>query len=292
MESDLSLQKQWDNEIQSDNAYGLILEGKHVIFVPGLFNELADFFSNYFLDNINVAKKLGATTSYRALSSKNSVPENARILYEEIIKIKKEYEKPLILVGHSKGSAEILYMLLSYPHLIINNIINNTLLFQSAILGSPLAEQSATCFAHIAIGLLSPNLETLKPAIATRNFMNASNLYEDTLREEASIANQSLEALKEFFSSKINFICSEIGPGEEPSFGVNFLLGILGHSLEIDRHDGLLPLYSQSHPNIGNSWGVLNCDHAGLVIKRPLSNVSTKERKAFMHLAFRKLFND
>jgi hypothetical protein len=288
---ELSLQDQWEQESLKALDYIPILQAKHVIFVPGLFHEMASGFNSYFMDNIEVAEKLGATTSYISLSSQNSIPYNAHILYRRIMHINKTNKKPIILVGHSKGGAEILYMLLIYPFLIIDDVVDSAILLQPAILGSPLTIYKENFFIDVIRNFLSPDLETLNPERSKLNFNEAYNGYEHFLNERAATTNKSIEELKQFFSTKINYVCSEMTAPEQLSTGIKIVLDTIGDTIKDDRHDGLLPISAQLFTPVGNVWGIIKCDHIGLVLKGPLSNVSSQERKAFMHLAFRKLFD-
>ena len=175
-----SFQEIWDQEEKNGfvAADAQFLANKHVIFVAGILNEFADIINSYFTDNINAVIALGATYSYIGPSSALSIPENAALLYEEINKIAQEVQKPIILVGHSKGAAEILHALYTHPELILNQSIERALLIQPAIGGSPLADNASGILYSAVAALFNPNMSTLCTFQAQANFDRAFELYD------------------------------------------------------------------------------------------------------------------
>lgn len=283
--SNFNLQEAWEAEIIKpiNKNDANLLKGKHVLFIAGLLGyELADIMGNYYLDNIKaVEKDLGGTSSYYSPLSSRSIPENADILYSLVMSTAREQKKPIDLVGHSKGAAEILYMILMHPELIIDGIVDHVLLIQAAIGGSPLAETKEGFLFNIAMSLFSPNLETLTAKISQQNFKNAFQNFESALKTYTGYINYSQK-----ISSKIFYVQSKTT--SDYSLAISILLTVMQNNLDDyeGEHDGLLPLSSQYHPDIGVPLGVLNADHADLTVSR-LSNVSNKARRALTRLLFR-----
>jgi triacylglycerol esterase/lipase EstA (alpha/beta hydrolase family) len=109
---------------------------KHVVFVDGLFNEAAQLVGNYFCDNITEAERVGFSYSHLGYLSSVSIPENADKLFVDIQRIYAQLQKPILLIGHSKGGAECLYTVLKYPELLLSNIIDRVVVIHGAIGGS------------------------------------------------------------------------------------------------------------------------------------------------------------
>jgi pimeloyl-ACP methyl ester carboxylesterase len=286
-----TLQHLWVQEVHSpaplDNS---LWHDDHIVFVAGLFNELA-IANSYYGDNISlIENELKAKASYIAPSSQKSVPENAEFLYKKLLNLHSIYQKQITLFGHSKGGAEILYMCLIHPELFTNKIISQVVLIQAAIGGSPLVERAEGCWANLAISLLSPNLSTLFPEVAHNNFRSAFITYKLNLKLIASSLAKTPETLHDEISSRIFYVRS-FHQGEINSLGLNIVLGILQDSLDDEDilHDALMPLDGQMHKDIGILWGTLECHHAALTISEPLSGVPAIARKAFMRMCFRKL---
>lgn len=286
----LSLQSQWENEIRNIGSFndGNVLLGKHVIFFPGIINEVGALLGLYFTDNMEtVEKELGGTASYFGPSSELSIPENVEIIHNHILKTANEQRKPLILVGHSKGGAEVLQTILRYPELILQGMVFQVLLIQPALQGSPLAERTPGCLFDLFKLILKPNLATLDTFTAKEDLREAFLSFEKSLKSNALFRNSDHKILENQISSRIFYVQSQVYQ-DEISFGVSIVLMVLQHDLSDynGNHDGLLPLSSQSDDRIGVNLGVVYADHIGLTISK-LSNVTKHERHAFTRLVFR-----
>lgn len=119
---------------------------KHVVFVDGLLNEAAQLVGNYFCDNIAEAVAMGFSVSHLGYLSSYTVPSNADRLLNDIQKIYASKKLPIILIGHSKGGAECMYLTLKYPELLLSDIIEKVILIHPAVGGSPLADNVVTNF--------------------------------------------------------------------------------------------------------------------------------------------------
>ena len=145
-----------------------IFQRKHVVFVAGLLNEAAQLVQNYYCDNMAEARAMGFKVSYLGYLSCYTVPANADRLLNDIQKLYAVVKLPIILVGHSKGGAECMYLTLKYPELLLSNLIERVILVHPALGGSPLADNVATNFMgksftrYLGDGLYSIQVKTLK----------------------------------------------------------------------------------------------------------------------------------
>ena len=141
---------------------------KHIVFVAGLFNEAAQLVQNYWCDNIAEAKAMGFKVSSLGYLSCYTVPANADRLLNDIQKLYAVVKLPIILIGHSKGGAECMYLTLKYPELLLSNLIERVILVHPALGGSPLADNVATNFMgrsfsrYLGDGLFSIQVRTIK----------------------------------------------------------------------------------------------------------------------------------
>lgn len=288
----LTLQEEWDLEVETPHPPSTkIMANEHVIFVPGIFNEISSITNGSFNNNIKVVEReFGATTTIIGLSTKDSVPENADTLHEKILELYNRDKKIITLVGHSKGGATIVNLLLRYPELIFDNIVSQALVMQGCLSGSPLVERINTCTAKIAIGLLKPNLECLTTAGATEIMTESFAQFSAKLDAMAAVSDTPIESLRQQISSRIFYVSSYVD-GEVSSLGIRIILDVLNDDLDRDGilHDGLVPLLSQTHPAIGIPLGDVICDHSGMTVKKPISNISDTRQRALTRLCFMKM---
>ncbi len=273
-----ALQELWRQEIEGEAVYIERLKGKHVLFVGGILNGLAKLVPGYFSDNREaVEHELGGESSYFGPSSRNSIPENSQILKEHILKTHFEHQKPLILVGHSKGAAEILHVILEYPDLILEGCVERIILIQAPIQGAPVANEPSRWICYEAIKAITGlETETLSEVGAKTVFDLAFEHYHAAITDEAK---------HDFVSNRIFYVRSA-SKSEDHSYCLQLVLGITQHQPEIHGHsDGLIPVNAQLDSRIGIDLGVVQADHFGLVIPW-VSGFSKKERKAFTRAVF------
>jgi hypothetical protein len=287
-----SFQKAWDQEEEKgfSSADSSLLAGKHVIFIAGIMNELTDFIHNYFPDNMKAVKQLGGTYSYIGPSSSRTIPENAKILFEKINKIYIKIKKPLILIGHSKGGAESLYLLLEHPELIINGIVERTLLIQPAIGGSPMADNASGILFSLSTLLIAPNMRTLSTFESHVNFNKVFDDYNNNLKLLGKDLNRGENNLHEYISSRIFYIRSRTK--SNLSFGLKIVLTVMQDNADryCEDHDGLLSVDAQIDKRIGIDFEILeDIDHIDLVIKI-FSNLSSQKRESFTRAAFKSMY--
>lgn len=287
LEPDVSLQELWEEESKYPNErYKNVLFGKHVIFVSGIMGaELADIFGNYFPDNIeSVEKELGGTATHISPSSHLSIPENAFILKAQILEIYYRVRKPLKLFGHSKGGAELHYLILTNPELITDGIVEDVILVEAAIHGSPLADRSSGFLFGLVDLVFSPNMETLSTTVAKEYNKEIAKIFEEKIKVIANKKGTEALKVKDYISHHFFYVLSKTTKSKI-SFGVSLVQFALQDSIKDTDNDGLLTLDAQIDNNVGIALGILDVDHIGLVVSH-VSNVSRKKRKAFTRLVF------
>lgn len=276
-----SLQAQWQQEIQSEPVYTEQLKNHHVLFVGGVMNELAEYTTGYFTDSRDcVEQELGGQSSYWGPSSKNSIPENAEILNGHILKTYFETQKPLILVGHSKGAAEILYVILEHPELILDGLVERVILIQGSMGGSRIANDPARWLGHAILKQLTEfDTESLSESGAKKVFDAAFEQYQAKIDQTAH----------EQVSGKIFYLRSALELNRH-SYFVQLILKLSQYDLEIEEcgpSDGFLTTCSQLDSRIGVDLGIVEADHLSLVLS--WVGLSKKERRALMRAVFKKI---
>ena len=274
------LQLLWQQEIEHAEIAPKRLKNKHVLFVSGMLNEIIAPVSGYFLDSREaVEQDLGGESSHFGPSSQNSISENARILYEHFLEIQANKPRSFILIGHSKGAAVILCMILQHPELILERSIDQVILIQAAIQGSAAANDPSrwlrNSYAYIRdwVGLETESLsETGSKALFNK-------LFEEY---EALLENQD----KQFISNKIFYVRSAEVP-EKRSYSVELVLEITQHKPDPSiPNDGLIASHAQLDSRIGIDLGVIQADHLSLVIPW-VTALSKHERRALMRAIFK-----
>ncbi len=309
-----TLQQKWEQEKQHQpyqefNPSLRILQDRHVVFVGGILNEVANLINNYYDDNRKAIEELGGSYTSLKPNSKKSIPENAETEYREILKIYYGFNsennerpiKPLILIGHSKGGAETLYTILTHPELILDGVIDRVLLIQPAIGGSPLANQEPSwclrCVSYvldILPTLHRPNLTTLSTQEAARNFDEAFETYQRFFQKMAQTQGyEAAQKAKEEVSSKIFYVRSKIDPDANPSqigLGTKIVLSACRNHLDTQEdNDGLLLTTAQMDTRIGTDLGIMISDHVGLTVSL-VSTLSREDRKAFTRAAIEQIY--
>ncbi len=288
----MTLEQKWTYEKMSPSLVDSpnLLKGKHVLFVAGIMNELAALISSYYSDNMDIAKDLGATVSYFGPSSQKSIPDNADILYRKILKLSHETQKKLVLVGHSKGGAELFYAILKHPELFSRHIVDKVILIQPAIGGSPLTEKTCGWCIDLISNIAQPNLETLGVEKSKSNFDEAFHFFHDGLKKISQNRPQkSIDRLKNAISNRIFYVRSQ-EEHSNLSLGVSLVLGIFHTTLDgYGKNDGLLLVDAQMDPRIGVDLGILKADHIGLTVSS-VSNITRQDRQAFTRALFHHVF--
>jgi hypothetical protein len=244
------------------------LRDRHVLFISGILNELPG--GGYFANNIRAVKKeIGATASVYSPSSFRSIKENRDRLYRKIYKRYREYRKPLILFGHSKGGAEALAAILHYPELILNGIVDRVVIIQGAIGGSPVSDSFEAC------GMLKVLPKKLKKGVLSLTPARAKELF----NEESLWASSHLQAHDlELISSRVFYLRSAKDPRK-----AGFRYRRMGTYLQktYGPNDGVLLVQDQMLSSVGNDLGILeNRDHSSEVIQRWFCGKNDDEQRA------------
>jgi hypothetical protein len=108
-----------------------------LLFVPGF---LASCFPGIhsFADVIEAARGKGYAADILAVGGRNGVAANARLIAQQIERLPDDGRR-IVLIGHSKGAADALQVVVERPDLAAR--IDAVLTVSGALLGSPLAEK-------------------------------------------------------------------------------------------------------------------------------------------------------
>jgi hypothetical protein len=269
------------------------LKSRHVLFISGIMNELADpqvlgvrFFKSYYKSNISaVENELGMTYDYYGPNSAEAVEANSQKIYSEILRIYSHVGKPLVIIAHSKGGAETLHALLQHPELILRSYVDRVILIQAAIGGSPIATTTEDrWFLYSAVSwFVHQGVKSLEVDRSRKRLESAFSVYESHLsrfleHERGGVGD--LSSLHTEVSQRIFYVRSHESQ-EHLSWGIRTVNRVCGMRLHDDgRNDGLLMLKDQKHPKIGVDLGVLLSDHIGLTVDY-YSNISSTDKKAF-----------
>lgn len=295
----------------TENIKNLLMD-RHMVLVPGIMNGLGYWVSGYFQTINHVLETTFNTqSSYVGLWSSQSTDQNSDHLNEELRSIYQKVNKPLILLGHSKGGAEALLTLLKNPDLILDGIVDRAILIQAAIKGSPLLSSAildeATfrqLFIKPAFFFLRGGLESLRPEVAQKFINDAYATFESKTNPEE----------RDYISSRISYIRSYTS---KENIGYGVFIVLMGFPKDIDflspklsffdkiattfnltRNDGLLRLADQLDERIGSEIGIVEADHMELVlggwaISKGIWRrraVETTEKEALLKAIFRKIY--
>jgi len=278
------------------------ISSHHLVLVSGVMNEFASLVSSYFTDGIRAVESLGMDHTSVDPPSSIEVSRNADRLYSKImgrrlafwssdrLGIYREHgSKPLVLMGHSKGGAETLLMILRHPELILEGIVDRVVILQGAIGGSPLAEpqnqsflsQAVASFFQPGFGSLEPQrMQSLFQASLERSLESGLWGASRRMRVESEILlNQIKDRIFYVLADKTD---GRIGPG------ISLVLSVVGQNLDhLGPNDGLVllkdqVLKSRSAPlALGRVLARLPVDHLGTTV-RYFSSTDSRYQEAFM----------
>lgn len=247
-----------------------MISNSQFIFVGGIWGELLSlpFLGNYFLTNIRYLKKNhpGCIVKRFMPPSFSSSWKNAEYLAK---KIKSEYQKnqkPLILIGHSKGAQDLLLMLLRYPDLLKSSMIQTVISMQGTLNGSSFVDSvRKTKFTN-----------TLRriPGIASLQRGHFNDYYNKRLKELG-------DDFRTLLQNKFKLIKATKSNANEIPWVIKKTFRFLN-----DKHgknDGLVTLEDQGWPFLKLQEFNLIADHGEMTTSWPMSNLGEKGRHHFMN---------
>lgn len=231
------------------------LKGKHVVFVAGHLNE---FIPAYFDDNAAVANELGATSEVVRPPSPGTMDADVFLVTGAV---ESHRADGVVLFGHSRGGASSLLTVLRRPRLILDGHVAAVIIVQGAVGGSPLADF----------------LSKVKP-------FRSEGIKALTTDESERVLSEALTGLAKTLTpeewdqlfSKIFFVRSA-RMKDVPAAELAFTELVLR---DAGANDGLLVTHRQGMA-FGIDLGVIDADHASLVVTGVLSVTSVEERRAF-----------
>jgi pimeloyl-ACP methyl ester carboxylesterase len=247
-----------------------VLGQRSFLFVSGFLSEVIP---GYFKDNSDVVKELGATPFTIFPSSLTSMTDEADAIHFELHEHFKKDHRPIVLVGHSMGGAAALLCMIRNPDLTDDGIVEKVVIIQGAIGGSPLAD----AFAHGPFTRIN-GLVSLTREEATR-------LFTEELTKLRAKATE--DEVKKIFTH-VFYVRSSASRGVSGELkGSQLFLTMFGSGAS----DGMMLAESMRLPD-GVDLGVLDSDHAGLVVSSFLSSSSVAQRRAFTRALLRELYAD
>ncbi len=234
-------------------------KGLHFLFVGGFLNE---GIPGYFVDNMAVVtEELGATASVIFPKSADDLEEDAAGIRDEVISLSDQLQRPVVLVGHSKGGAGVVLAALKYPELIRGGRVVDVISIQGAIHGSPIADAMTE---SLPIPLLHQKFKGLTALTRKRA---------DGAFRSAPMAGD----LTDWYRDHLFFVRSS------ESTGVVAAELQLSHAFltRFGPNDGLLCEGDQLLGGVGRDLGVLRADHGALTVTAPISGFTADTRRAF-----------
>jgi hypothetical protein len=205
------------------------------------------------------------------------------------------------------GGAEVTYLNLKHPELMIRGIVDTSIVLNGAIGGSELALQlKDNLLASSLKKFLGKGLESLTPPKAHSNFKKAYEEFNDQLSQ--TLGTERAQDEVENLSRRLFYVTS-CKPTEDPlSLGLRIVLSFLKNSLDNGAgqcQDGLLYIQDQLLVDEGNltplfgthlispelgSLSTLSADHIELVVSGAFAKSNSKKRTAFTHALLRTVF--
>jgi len=272
------------------------------VFVAGFLNEA--FRAGYFNENRDALLEAGVGTDAIHVvfpRSADAVAETAERLRQEIPALAAAGAQKLILVGHSKGAAEVLAFALGNPAF-VRARVEAIFLVQGAIGGSGVADYitdaghplddempgpARVAFAVAARGgkLLDGHLDRGFQSLTHRE---AAALWARLVpgaspseTEEAGVKSAAKARSKAWAGApadRIFYVRSHRKPAE-----VSKILSLTATYLSTyySDNDGLVEVEDQGMPGLGRVLATLEADHMALTVARPVSGDGPAVRRAF-----------
>lgn len=243
-------------------------KGLHFLFVGGFLNE---GIPGYFVDNMAVVtEELGATASVIFPKSTDNLEEDAAGIRDEVIALSDGTQRPIVLVGHSKGGAGVVLAALKYPELVRGGRVVDVVSIQGALHGSPIADAMT---------------ESLPIPLLHQTFRGLTALTRK--RAEGAFRSAPMATdLTAWYRDHVFFVRSS------ESTGVVAAELQLSHAFltRFGPNDGLLCEQDQLLAGLGRDLGVLRADHGALTVSAPISGFTTETRRAFTRALLLEVF--
>jgi pimeloyl-ACP methyl ester carboxylesterase len=258
-------------DLSRDEALAMYLGTHTLVFVGGFLNEIARFWpaGNYFRQNIRAVREVDAAArAYKVFPpSSRGFERNVAFLMERCIQAYQEGgRRPLIIIGHSKGGAEALLTVLRHPDLVLGGMVDDVVLVQAAIGGSPLANSLAEPQSYPAAPLL------LRVAGHLILWKYREGLLSKRTAQARGVFGAALVEAKERLDARSFSRLSEhilyVRSSQKPD-GMSRRARIIARhlqSLSDDLNDGILTLGAQTLDGVGADLGdPLTAAHTDLV---------------------------
>lgn len=215
------------------------------IFVPGFLNETVSWSKVYFKDNVDRLKQYIPSNQIYILHpfTRNSVSQNAEYLFNEFKKMYLKHQKKLMVITHSKGSPETIFMLAKKSKEASNYV--------EAVFGmqSGFGTEIADLFEFLN-PMLSEGLKSLS-IFAIQKIFNSHIIRELQIQPVPIYflrTSQKLNNMNLFFEPTARYL-NGYGP-----------------------NDGVITSERQKLNGVGIDLGEINADHSDTVLPFPLSN--------------------
>jgi hypothetical protein len=243
------------------------IQERHFFLVSGFMNGLAQVVSSYYTNYIDVLKhELGVGVTDYGPSTGNNSEENIEPLHQKIIHTFKKHQKPIVLIGHSKGAKEIFLLLTRHPHLIINGIVDRAVLIQAALYGSPLIPEDDLSMPLSVISLFAKNgLKSLSPTRSETEIQNALNHLNHYLWNHYGVQGKDAVAAKwQEISDKIFYVRS-YQDQDRLSLPLKMIRKMCSGQIE-GQNDGLLRTQDMKCNALGIDLGEVRWDHIATTV--------------------------
>lgn len=277
----------------ADETLERYLESHTVVFVGGFLNEYVRhrLTGSYFRQNVAALKEVvpGVATLRVFPPSRRGMADNVDWLRDRLEDAwRRGGRRPLVVIAHSKGGAEALLTLLQHPDLASDGVVEELVLIQSSVGGSPIADCLAdpdACRPPSRLMRLAGRWlwHSYRDGLISLGTDEARRLFAAALEEaRARGGADGLERL----SARVSYVRA-VAPVDEVSRRLRpastFLAGA-----GFPRNDGMLALQDQLLDRVGTDLGeVLTAAHADLVCSGwGVSRRSRGYRAAFTRLLF------
>ncbi len=232
-------------------------ENVQILYVAGFGNEVSGFLREPFAPHRKFITEQIGIQNHTVIEpqSLKSPTENKLYLLSEIYKALERNPHPILLVGHSKGSAEIANTLLQHPDLIKSGFVLGAIFINGALGGSPLANITTDALpsatqVFIEDTLLQSGAKTISD-FTIQTFLGKSihELRRDkSERRFESLAENLSQEDQTLLRDRFFFFRSYVSNEHE--------LTLLGTMRETRPHDGVLLVEDQIINYNGQPFGV------------------------------------